>query len=67
MNKENMIKNISLIGRKKSPLINKTMQSQVSFRNINNKSFYKQQNSNQNDLSLSPIGSKRLKTSTYRG
>ena len=67
MNKENMVKNISLISRKKSPIPQKNMSQQPSFRNINHKSFYKNKELNHNDLSLSPIGSKRLKTSTFRG
>ena len=67
MNKENMVKNISLLGRKKSPTPNKAINSQISFRNISNKSFYKNKNRDNDDLSLSPIGSKRLKTNTFKG
>ena len=67
MNKENIVKNISLIGRKKSPTPHKNIQSQVSFKNLNHKSFYKHSHQHHNDLSLSPLGSKRLKTSTFRG
>lgn len=44
MNKDNFVKNISLLSRKKSPLPNKNNSTQMSFKNmraINSKSFVK--------------------------
>ena len=66
MNKENIVKNISLLSRKKSPTPNKSMNAQVSFKNINpTKSFYKHSH-NHTDLSMSPITTKRIKTQAFR-
>ena len=67
MNKENLVKNISLLARNKSPTPNKSLHSQASFRNINNKSFIKQNHKASHDLSMSPLCSRRGKTNTYRG
>lgn len=63
MNKENIVKNISLLSRKKSPTPHKINPSQSSFRNINSKSFYKH---NHTEMSTSPLSSKRIKTNPFR-
>lgn len=71
MNKENLIKNISLVPRKKSPTPIKNPPANVSFRNIkgiNSKSFVRP-NPQISEASLSPISTKRVKTNasnTYR-
>lgn len=66
MNKENLVKNISLISRKKSPTPNKHPPTQLSFKNIRNmtsKSFVKLDHRD-NETSLSPITTKRNKNNT---
>ena len=55
MNKENILKNISLISRKKSPTPQK--HPATSFKNLNPKSFYR----NPHPDSQSPLHSKRTK------
>lgn len=64
MNKENIGRNISVLLYKKSPLLTKESATPLSFRNLNTKSFYK--NEPKGEGNVSPLSVKRNKTITNR-